>query len=136
MAKNFEFLEHTADVKFQAWGKTIEEAFSGCALAISRTLCKEDIKKKKVYRIKVFGQDNESLLYNFIEELLYLVDTENFLPAKVKEIKIKDNNLVAKIIGDNSEKYEIKNYIKSPTYNDMFVKKEKDKWVVQVVIDV
>ena len=136
MAKNFEFLEHTADVKFQAWGKTLEEAFSNCALALSKTLCKEEIKKKKTYRIKAYGQDNESLLYNFLEELLYLFDTENFILAKVKEIKIKDNKLIAKVTGDNVEKYEIRTYIKSPTYNDMFIKKEKDKWVAQVVMDV
>jgi len=136
MVKNFEFLEHTADVKFQAWGKTLEEAFSNCALAISKTLCKEDIGRKKIYTIKAYGKDNESLLYKFLEELLYLFDTENFLIAKVKEIKIKDNRLTAKVIGDNSEKYEIKTYIKSPTYNEMFVKKENNKWIAQVVIDV
>ena len=136
MAKNFEFLEHTADVKFQAWGKTLEEAFSNCALAVSKTLCQELIKRKKTYKIKAYGQDNESLLYNFLEELLYLFDTENFILARVKEIKIKDNKLTAKVIGDNVEKYEIKAYIKSPTYNDMFIKKEKDKWIAQVVMDV
>jgi SHS2 domain-containing protein len=136
MAKNFKFLEHTADVKFLAWGKTLEEAFTSCAAAISKILCKEKIKMKKIYAIKSYGQDNESLLYNFLEEILYLFDTENFILAKVKEIKIKDNKLTAKVIGDNVEKYEIKCYIKSPTYNDMLVKKEKDKWVIQAVVDV
>ena len=146
MAKNFEFLEHTADVKFQAWGKNLEEAFSNCALALSKILCKGIIKSKKTYKIKAFGQDNESLLYNFLEEILYLFDTENFILGKVKEIKIKDNKLTAKVVGDNLEKYEIKNYIKSPTYSDMFVKKEtsskcgqskeKDRWICQVVLDV
>lgn len=136
MAKNIEFLEHTADVKFRAEGKSMEEAFSNCAVAVSKTLCKGTVKRKKTYKIKAFGQDNESLLYNFLEELLYLFDTENFLPAKVKEIKIKDNKLIAKVIGDNREKYEIKNYIKSPTYNEMLVKKEKSKWICQVVLDV
>jgi SHS2 domain-containing protein len=136
MTKKIEFLEHTADVKFQAWGKTLEELFSNCAIAVSKTLCKGLIKRKKTYKIKAYGQDNESLLYNFLEELLYLFDTEHFIAGRVTEIKITGNKLTAKIAGDSSEKYEIKNYIKSPTYNDMFIKKENGRWICQVVLDV
>jgi SHS2 domain-containing protein len=136
MAKNFEFLEHTADIKFRAWGKTLGEAFSGCALAVSKTLCRGKIKMKKSYSVKAHGKDNESLLYNFIEELLYLLDTEHFIPAKVKSMKIKDGRLTARVVGDDIGKYEIKNYIKSPTYNDMQIKKKGDNWTAQMVVDV
>lgn len=134
--KKFEFLEHTADIKFQAFGKTREEVFINCALALSNVLYDRKIREKKIYKLKAQGDDNESLLYNFLEELLFLFDTENFLLSKVKEIKIKDNRITAKLTGDNSEKYEIKTYIKSPTYNDMFIKKERGWWVAQVVMDV
>ena len=134
--KKFEFLEHTADIKFQAFGKTREEVFINCALALSNVLYDRKIREKKTYKIKAQGDDNESLLYNFLEELLFLFDTENFLLSSVKEIKIKDNKITAKLTGDNSEKYEIKTYIKSPTYNDMFIKKEGGWWVAQVVMDV
>ena len=37
--------------------------------------------------IKVKGKDNESLLYSFLEEILYLLDAENFLIARVSKIK-------------------------------------------------
>ncbi len=134
--QKFSFLEHTADIKFQAFGKTREEVFENCALALSNALYDGKIKEKKTYKIKTQGDDNESLLYNFLEELLFLFDTENFLLSSVKEIKIKDNKITAKLIGDNSEKYEIKTYIKAVTYNDMFIKKEKNKFTAQVVLDV
>ena len=136
MPKNFEFLEHTADVKFQAWGKTLEETFSNCALALAKTLCKCLIRRKKTYKINAFGQDNESLLYNFLEELIFLFDTEHFIFGKVTEIKIKDNKLIAKVTGDDVERYETRTYVKSPTYNEMFIKKEKGRWLAQVVLDV
>ena len=84
MAK-FKFLEHTADAKFQAFGKTMEEAFSNAALAMFSIIT--DIKKiKKALKneIKAEGSDLKSLLYNFLEELLFLIDTENFLLSSIK----------------------------------------------------
>ncbi len=136
MAKNFEFLEQIEGVKFEAWGKSLEEVFSNCAKAVSKTLCKGTIGRKKVYTIKTYGKDNESLLYNFLKEILYLFEKEHFILGRVKEIKIKDNKLTAKVLGDDLDKYEIKTYIKSPSREDMLIKKEKDRLVAQVILEV
>ena len=134
--QKFKFLEHTADIKFQAFGSSLEEVFKNSALAMFNSLndgkIKETIKKK----IKIQGNDNENLLYNFLEELLFLFDSEGFFLAKVKNLKIKENQLSAEIIGDKAENYKIENHIKAVTYNEMFVKKEKNKWIAQVVLDV
>ena len=53
MEKKFEFLEHTADIKFRAFGKTLEEVFENSALAVSSIYSKEKkiSLKSKRYRI-------------------------------------------------------------------------------------
>ena len=139
MAK-FKFLEHTADAKFQAYGKTMEEAFSNAALAMFSIIT--DIKKiKKALKneIKAEGSDLKSLLYNFLEELLFLIDTENFLLSSIKEISIKEINkkfkLNAVAVGDKANNYETHGDIKAVTYNEMEIKEEKSKAIVQVVLD-
>ncbi len=137
--KAYKFLEHTADVKFQAFGKTIEEAFKNSALAFQETLTqktkiKPKIKKKLTIESKNRG--TERVLLDFLEEFLYLFDTEGFVLSKITDIKITKNNLVAEVIGDNYKNYKFTNDIKAVTYNDMFVKEEKDKWTCQVVLDV
>lgn len=44
----FKFLEHTADVKFQAFGEDIEKLFENSALALKESICgKIKIKEKK-----------------------------------------------------------------------------------------
>jgi len=137
--KNFIFLEHTADIKFQAYGKNIEEAFENSALALKESICgKIKIKKKQKKKVKVKGNDPESLLYNFLEEFLYLVDAENFLVKKIENLKItkKDFTLDATIIGDKASDYEFTNDVKAITYNEMFIKKENNKYTAQVVLDV
>jgi SHS2 domain-containing protein len=133
----FKFLEHTADIKFKASGKDIEEVFDNSALALKEVICgKMRIKKKKEKIIKIDGKDFESLLYNFLEEIIYLLDAENFLISNIKEIKIKNLKLKAVIVGDEASNYKFTNNVKAVTYNEMFVKKEKGKWIAQVVVDV
>ena len=133
----YKFLEHTADVKFQAFGKNSEEVFENSALALKELICgKIKIKEEKNKIIKVKGKDFESLLYNFLEEIIYFVDAENFIISKVNNIKIKDFKLNAKISGDKVSNYNFNNEVKAVTYNEMFVKKIKGKWTSQVVLDV
>ena len=151
MKTGFKFLKHTADVKFQAFGKNLEEAFTNAAYALKKTIA--DIKVKPIIRkkIEVEGKDKENLLYNFLEEFLFLLDAESFLLANIKEIKINKTNflknkfdqkkddkykLEADIIGDKASAYKFVNDVKAITYNEMFVKKQNNKFICQVVVDV
>lgn len=135
----YKFLEHTADVKFRAEGKTIEEAFKAAAFALREVITKNPkikINNKIKKKIKVKGKDSEALLYNFLEEFLYLLDAKDFLLSKINKIKIKDNKLEAEIAGDKASNYKFSNDVKAVTYNEMYVKKDKNKYIVQVVLDV
>ena len=160
----YKFLPHTGDVKFQAEGKTLEEAFSEASLALKEAISgKIKIKEKIRKNISMQAGDTESLLYNFLEEFLYLLDAEDFIPSNIKSISIncqKSNNqlinkktnnkankvspisaegtlnLTAIAIGDQASNYKFTNDVKAITYNDMFIKKQKDKFIVQAVLDV
>lgn len=140
--EKYKFLEHTADAKFQAFGKTIEEAFSNAAYALAETMTKGvKIQEKVTWKIDATGKDYSSLLYNFLEEFLFLLDTENFLLARITKISISEEELEAEVIGDNASNYKVTNDVKAITYNQMFVKQEtegenKGLWVCQVVVDV
>jgi len=141
----FKFLPHTADVKFQAFGKSLEEAFVNSALALVNVISKDKIKSviKKKISIQIEGADMARLLYDFLEEFLYFLDTENFLLSKINNLKIKEDAgayfISCDVLGDKGDDYELEHHVKAITYNEMFVKKvkgEKNKYVCQVVVDV
>src|SRR3989344_3531233 len=93
--KKYKFLEHTADIKFQVYGSSLNEIFENTALAISEILARDEkIKIKTKKKIAVEGKDLESLLYNFIEELLFFLDAKNFVIAKAK-LKVDKKKLGA-----------------------------------------
>ncbi|MEK6888870.1 MAG: archease [Nanoarchaeota archaeon] len=131
----FEFLEHMADIKIKASGKTLNEIFENAVLAIAE-YCSggEKISNKKGKVINVKGNDNESLLYNFIDEILYLIDAKRFIPVMAK-VKIKDNSLTAELSGDSTDKYKLE-HIKAATYAEMSIKKVKSNWQAIFVLDV
>jgi len=134
---NFKFLEHTADIKFQAFGKNLNEAFENSALATAKAMYSKKVNKKINKKIKIKGKDLPSLLYSFLEELIFLLDSSGFFLSSCK-VKIDEKNfsLTAELFGDNAKNYGIGLDVKAITYNEMFVKKIKDKWVCQVVLDV
>ena len=134
----YKFLEHTADIKFQAFGKTIEKVFKNSAKALIKSMHNKKIKKKITKSIKIKGKDFEGLLYNFLEEIIVLLDTDNFLCSKIKNLEVdsKQFKLKADLIGDNSTKYKIDTHVKAVTLSEMFVKQEGKTWIAQVVLDI
>ncbi|MFB6246713.1 MAG: archease [Candidatus Pacearchaeota archaeon] len=141
MAQKYKFLSHTADIKFQAFGNSLEEVFKNSALALSASVYEGKIENKKPQTIEADGSDLEALLLNFLEEFLVLFDSENFILGEVENLEIERfknlYRLKANVLGDDIEKYETSEHVKAITYNEMFVKQsEKGGWETQVVLDV
>jgi SHS2 domain-containing protein len=135
----YEFLDHTADAKFRAYGSNLEEAFENAALAtFSILLNPEKVKPIITKEIKITSAKKTSLLYDFIEELLFLLDTEGFLLNKVENLKINQEDnfvLTCKVYGDSFKNYSISGNVKSITYNDMLIEEKEDNVMLQVVVD-
>ena len=139
--EKYRFLHHTADAKFQAFGQTLEEAFSHAALAITSLMWDPaKIRKKMTIPVEVKGKDLQQLLVNFLEEILYLLDTKGFLLGYVEGLSIQKIkgafSLRASYKGDKySSLYEIYGNVKAITYNEMVIGK-KAPFMVQVVADI
>jgi len=138
--KKYEFFEHTADAKFRAYGETLGEAFSNAALALYSIMTDVDKVEPNIEKsISVKSATRQALLYDFLDEFIYLTDTEGFLLSRVKSIVIKHefgfHTLQAEILGDHSEEYDIHTQVKAITYNDMEIIQEGNFVMVQVVPD-
>lgn len=134
--KKFEFLQHTADIKFRAYGRDLKGLFENSALAVNSIISRgKKIKSIKKINVNINAKDYESLLYKFIEEIIYFLDADNFIISKAK-VKIKDHSLDAVLYGDDCLKYKHLDHIKSPTYAEMYVKNKGKMWEAQVVVDV
>jgi len=142
--KNFEFLEHTADAYIAAFGKSLSDAFENAALAMFETMTDTaDVERKCEDIVEVEGDDEKSLLYNWLESLLIKFEVENMLFSGFKILSISRGadgklNLKARIYGEpfNPEKHKQKVGIKAVTYHRMEINKEPCKVTVKFILDI
>jgi SHS2 domain-containing protein len=139
--RKYRFLEHTADAKFQAFGRNLEEAFTNAAYAtVSLMWDREKIGRKIQKSVTVKGRDLEQLLVNFLEEILYLLDSQMFFLGSAETIQIRREAgiyvLEGLFIGDDcGTNYRPYGDVKAITYNEMEIH-TNDLVMVQVVVDV
>ncbi len=133
----FKFLPHTGDIKFIANGNSIKEIFENSALALFKALSEKKPKENKIVKVNVNGKDLENLMYNFLEEFLFLLDSENFIGSKIKKLKIdiKKLKIECEVSGDDAKSYKI-SHIKAVTYSEMVLEKKGKGWIAQIVLDV
>lgn len=136
---DFEILEHPADVGFRAWGKSLEEVFGNCARAlISIILDPSGITPSQRWDLKAEGSDIESLLVNWLNEVLYWVDTRR-LAFDSFSITITDSfNLSCEAAGEErtSVKHPVRVSVKAVTYHQLRLSKTGERWVAEVFVDV
>lgn len=141
--KRYNFLEDVAiaDIAYEAYGKDLNELFENAALAIfelSADLKTIDAKESVV--IELENEKIDSLLYDFLSEILFLKDSK-YMVFKKASVEIKENKkhgLKAVLQGEsiNPEKQRLENDIKAVTMHMFEVKKEKNNWKATVVVDI
>jgi SHS2 domain-containing protein len=91
--KRFEFLEHTANLYIAAFGKSLEEAFENAAYAMFEGMTELDKVKPKLEEVvEVEGQDEQALLYNWLEALLVKFDVTGNLYSRFKITGIEETS--------------------------------------------
>lgn len=134
----YKFLEHTADIKFIAKNKNLEGLFLDAIEAIIFIVKENQVIKENIKApIKIRENSIEKLLHNFLEEVIFLLDSKNFVISKVEKLKIneKDFSLSCVFSGDNILNYEISNGIKAITYNSLKLEHDKE-WLFECVVDI
>ena len=142
-AGRFEFLEHTADVYIRAHGQTMEEAYQNAALAMFEVMTDSDkIAQVQEETLEVEAEDQYALLYNWLEALLVKFETENMLYSKFQITNWAETNetfkFKAKIWGEkfDPQKHPQKVGVKAVTYHRMVIIRERDRVVLEFILDI
>ena len=141
MEKKYKFIDYMADALIEAWGSNLEEAFVNAARAFYDTMVYEEkIECKRTIEVKASGRDLEELLYDWIETLIYLFDTEYWLTANydLKIEKLGDEWILkGKVCGETYDKgkHGSKTHVKAVTYHEMKIEMKKDFVRVRYLLD-
>jgi SHS2 domain-containing protein len=132
--KKFEILEHRTDLKIKALGKTKEELFLNMLLGMTEFQKPEVEKGKEVKReIKIESVDFPALLVDFLNEALYLNQTQKEAYFGLKIEKLEEKTLEAELIGQGIKRFG--EDIKAATFHGLDVRKDKN-WQATVLFDI
>ena len=143
MKASFKFIPDIAiaDVAFEAKAPDLNQLFETAAQATFEVMAKTStITPIITKKISLSASTIEHLLYDFLSEIIFLKDTESivFSAAKVIVKSGKTYALKATIKGApiNSERQELGNDVKAVTMHMFFIKKEKNGYAAQVILDI
>lgn len=124
--KNYEYFDVTADIGFKAYGKNLNEAFENAGLAMFNIITNtDDVVPQKDASFEITSEDEVSLLYDYLEELLFLHEVEFMLFCEF-HVEIDDDlHLKATVKGEGIDwdRHERKSEIKAITFHKMSVSK-------------
>lgn len=134
--KKYEVLEHTADLKIRAFGKTKEEVFRHILLGMTESMEAElrQSQEKIKQRIKIKSLDLEALLVDFLSEVLYLTQVNKEIYNDIKFKKLEDKELEGELLGQRVERFG--EDIKGVTYHGLEIKKVDNHWETTVLFDI
>jgi SHS2 domain-containing protein len=138
MGKDFEILDHTADVGIIAYGADLKQAFANAARALFSLITELGDVEEVYYRdIELNASDEESLLVAWLNELVYRFDTEGVLFRRFDIIQLDETYLKAKGYGEkaDSSKHRLKTGVKGATYHMLKLDKT-DGYRIQVIFDI
>jgi len=138
MEKEFEIINHTADVGIIAYGADMNETFANAAKALFSLITELDDVEEAMHRdIELTAPDQESLLVEWLNELIYLFDAENIIFKRFDVTQLSQTQLKARSYGHkvDSSKHKLKTGVKAATYHMLKIDKSNGG-KVQVLFDI
>jgi len=135
MTARFEQLEHTADLALRVFASSLSELFATAALAMFSQLADlTSIAASVQLQVVLESLERESLLVDWLNELLYLHETRGEVYTEFTFEELSHHRLRARVSGGQpAQTYTI---IKAATYHDLSIRATQDGLVATIVFDV
>lgn len=130
-------ISHTADVRFRVHAPTLDDLFSEAVLALMQVIYGTDRKAQEKRAFSLDAEDQESLLQNFLSELLYISDAEGFV-VSTAAVRTEGNHLTAVL---NGEPFDPKRHsggteVKGISYSGLSISSDANGYMLDIVFDV
>jgi SHS2 domain-containing protein len=141
----YHYLEEigTADIAFETMGHDLPELFTDAADATMNVMIDnlDAIEPRETRHIELSNEKIDMLLFDFLQELIYLKDAERLL-LRARDVQIDEKNegyfLKVKAVGErvDTARHHQRADVKAVTLHDFSVEKENSGWKARVLLDI
>jgi SHS2 domain-containing protein len=134
---SYEELSHTADVKIRACAPTLDALFGEACMALMQVIYGRDRRGGTRSVIDLSAPDQESLLCDFLSEVLYVTEVEG-LVFRYAEVHIEGLHLHAVLDGEAFDpvRHNKGTEVKGISYSGMSLKKDAKGYMLDILFDV
>lgn len=131
----YQFLDHPADIKLRVFGKDLPDVFINAAIGMMSFLFPQagSAITKSTKEITVEAEGLDSLLVNWLSEILWLCTTLHSKGVDFQIQKFSEHKLSAKIVFTSAVAQD---EIKAVTYHELKIVQENKHWLAEVVFDI
>lgn len=132
----YAFADHTADVMADCWGRGFAALLTAAADALYETALEERHRDREhVQTVEVNAQGCEDMLVRWLQELLFLLDAEQFVGVSFSFQEAGPERLAASVGGYRHAPEERGPEIKAATYHGLEVQREGDLYKARILLD-
>jgi SHS2 domain-containing protein len=135
----FEILEHPADIGFRAFGETLQDLFANSALALlSIAGDPAAAEPRQAYPLAADGGDRESLLVNWLSEVLWWYDGKRVAFCRFRIARLGGGEIRAEGLGEprDSERHRSRLIVKAVTWHQLKIAETGGGWTAEVYLDI
>ncbi|MFH0826804.1 MAG: archease [Candidatus Omnitrophota bacterium] len=137
--KDFELIEHTADIGIRVKAGSLDELFRKAAFAMFQMIAEPKgptTQAAEEIPIKLNAENIEQLFVNWLNELLSLSATKELIFTSFKVLLLEHNRLETVACGAPMEDFRINAEIKAATYHELKLEETASGWAAEVIFDV
>ena len=132
---SFEEIEHIADRAFRVTGRDLADLLENAARAMHELDGLGPIGEPSATRdIEVEGVDRESLLVNWLNEILFLEQVHQLVCERFHIYELNDYHLRARV--ETRECNQSHSHIKAATFHNLEIRQTAEGLEAEVVLDV
>lgn len=135
-----EVFEHTADVGLRIRQNSFAELLAEAGVALFELMVEnlETVKPTLLHHIQITQVEKDILLFDWLNELLYLSDAQQWLLCRF-DVTIVADTLNATVYGEprDETKHQLDHEVKAITYHQLKVEQLSDgQWLAEVILDI
>jgi SHS2 domain-containing protein len=129
----FRWVEHTGELELEIEAASAEEAFAEALAALAELMGEGAGGPPQRRRVAVEAADRPALLAAWLEELVFLAETERLVPERAEELALAGTALQAVVVGRTGDPPHL---VKAVTYHRLELAESDGGWHGRAVLDV
>ena len=123
----------------EATGASLEELFANAADGLREMIfgVRPPLPEQTSVDINLEGMDLEELLVGWLNEILYIFETQHFVPSSFQVKKVVSTHMSASMSGQviKENGFSVQREVKAVTYHQLMLEKTKDGWLARLFVD-